>query len=138
MYQSHEVEPHGVEVIGIGTSAPDFLLSSDTDPPRRLTDFRGQPVVIAFYPPDWDPARDEQIALYNRLMENLPGAHAQLLGIAIEGAWCRLCCRGGEERVPLLSDFDSTGAIARGRRRPRRGNHGLPLIRRVVPSLKRP
>jgi len=33
-----------------GTPAPDFALADDTGAPRRLTDFRGQTVVLYFYP----------------------------------------------------------------------------------------
>ena len=35
-----------------GRPAPDFTLLSDTGEPVTLSDFRGQPVVLYFYPKD--------------------------------------------------------------------------------------
>ena len=35
-----------------GTKAPDFELPSTPDQTVSLSDFRGQPVVLAFYPAD--------------------------------------------------------------------------------------
>ena len=36
-----------------GTPAPDFTLHSTPDQTVSLHDFRGRPVVLAFYPADW-------------------------------------------------------------------------------------
>lgn len=30
-----------------------------------LADFRGRPLVMAFYPADWSPVCSDQMALYN-------------------------------------------------------------------------
>lgn len=38
-----------------GIPAPDFELLDDTNTPRRLSDFRGQNVVLYFYPADDTP-----------------------------------------------------------------------------------
>lgn len=38
-----------------GTPAPDFALADETGTVRRLTDFRGQTVVLYFYPKDDTP-----------------------------------------------------------------------------------
>jgi len=40
--------------------APDFTLSSDTGEQVSLAQFRGQPVVLYFYPRDDTPARNTQ------------------------------------------------------------------------------
>ena len=37
------------------TPAPDFELLDDAGAPRRLSDFRGQPVILYFYPADDTP-----------------------------------------------------------------------------------
>jgi thioredoxin-dependent peroxiredoxin len=39
-----------------GKPAPDFELQSDTGDTVRLSDFRGKPVVVYFYPKDDTPA----------------------------------------------------------------------------------
>ncbi len=38
-----------------GIQAPDFSLSDESNQTRRLSDFRGQPVVLYFYPKDDTP-----------------------------------------------------------------------------------
>ena len=38
-----------------GTPAPDFELPDDTGTPRKLSDFRGKPVILYFYPKDDTP-----------------------------------------------------------------------------------
>jgi len=38
-----------------GITAPDFELEDETGTPRRLSDFRGKPVVLYFYPKDDTP-----------------------------------------------------------------------------------
>lgn len=38
-----------------GIPAPDFELPDDTNAPRRLSSFRGQPVLLYFYPKDDTP-----------------------------------------------------------------------------------
>jgi peroxiredoxin Q/BCP len=41
--------------ISAGISAPDFILQDDTGVSRRLSDYRGQSVVLYFYPKDDTP-----------------------------------------------------------------------------------
>lgn len=41
--------------ISTGTTAPDFTLLDETSTPRRLSDYRGRPVVLYFYPKDDTP-----------------------------------------------------------------------------------
>lgn len=41
--------------LSAGTPAPDFTLPDDTGQELRLSEFRGQPVVLYFYPKDDTP-----------------------------------------------------------------------------------
>jgi len=41
--------------ISVGVSAPDFSLLDESNVVRRLSDFRGRPVVLYFYPKDDTP-----------------------------------------------------------------------------------
>ncbi len=50
-----------------GTQAPEFSLSTTPDQKVCLSDFRGHPVVLVFYPADWSPVCSDQLALYNEL-----------------------------------------------------------------------
>jgi peroxiredoxin len=48
-----------------GTAAPDFTIPSGPDSQVRLSDLRGKPVILAFYPADWSPVcGDEKPSTY--------------------------------------------------------------------------
>ena len=97
-----------------GTSAPDFELNSTPDQRVMLSDFRGQRVILAFYPADWSPVCGDQLALYNELRDEFAKHKAICLGISVDGAWCHAAYR--EQRgykLALLSDFEPKGEVAR-------------------------
>ena len=43
------------KILAPGTTAPEFTLKSAPDKTVRLSELRGKPVVLAFYPADWSP-----------------------------------------------------------------------------------
>ena len=47
-------------MVGEGTPAPDFTLTSDTGESVSLSQFRGSPVVLYFYPRDDTPGCTKQ------------------------------------------------------------------------------
>ena len=97
-----------------GTTAPDFSLPSTPDQMVSLTEFRGQPVVLAFYPADWSPVCGDQMALYNEMLDEFRRFNAKLIGISVDGIWCHLAF--AQERklhFPLLADFEPKGGVAR-------------------------
>lgn len=97
-----------------GMEAPDFELSTTPDQKVTLTDFRGHPVVVAFYPADWSPVCSDQMALYNEILPEFSRLNAELLGISVDGVWCHLAfAKDRKLRMPLLSDFEPKGAVAR-------------------------
>ncbi len=97
-----------------GTRAPDFKLHSTPDQSVELNDFRGAPLIIAFYPADWSPVCGDQMALYNQILPEFHRLHAQLVGISVDGAWCHSAfAKDRNLHFPLLSDFEPKGATAR-------------------------
>ena len=97
-----------------GTEAPDFTLHSTPDQAVSLRDFRGRPVILAFYPADWSPVCGDQMALYNELLPEFQRHRAELLGISVDGAWCHLAfAQHRRLHFPLLADFEPKGAVAR-------------------------
>jgi peroxiredoxin len=98
-------------MLGPGTLAPGFTLRCTPDQTVSLSEFRGQPVVLAFYPADWSPVCGDQMALYNEVLNEF---QAQLLGISVDGVWCHAAfARKNKLRFPLLADFEPKGALAR-------------------------
>ena len=97
-----------------GTPAPDFALQATPDQLLRLSELRGRPVVLAFYPADWSPVCGDQMALYNEVLEEFQEHDAQLLGVSVDGAWCHgAFAKDRKLRFPLLADFEPKGAVAR-------------------------
>jgi peroxiredoxin len=97
-----------------GSVAPDFALRDATGREVRLADFRGQPVVLVFYPLDWSPGCSQQLDLYTQEVAEFQARGAALLAVSVDsiyshGAWAAV--RGIP--FPLLSDFAPRGEVAR-------------------------
>jgi peroxiredoxin len=97
-----------------GQAAPDFTLHKAPDQTLSLSELRGRPVVLVFYPADWSPVCGDQVALYNELLGEFDKYGAQILGISVDGAWCHAAfAQDRKLRFPLLADFEPKGAVAR-------------------------
>jgi peroxiredoxin len=106
--------PHDDAPLPAGTPAPDFTLPSTPDQKVSLSEFRGQPVILAFFPADWSPVCGDQMALYNELLPEFRRANAQLLGISVDGVWChRAFAESRKLHFPLLADFEPKGKVSR-------------------------
>jgi peroxiredoxin len=96
------------------TPAPDFILPSGPDEKLSLSDFRGRPVILAFYPADWSPVCGDQMALYNEVLPEFKRFNAELLGLSVDGVWCHRAFREHRNlHFPLLSDFEPKGEVAK-------------------------
>ena len=97
-----------------GTAAPDFSLKTTPDQAVSLADFRGHPLIMAFYPADWSPVCTDQMALYNEVLPEFKRYGAQLVGISIDHAWCHNAFASSRNlHFPLLADFHPKGNTAR-------------------------
>jgi peroxiredoxin len=100
--------------LGAGSRAPDFKLQSTPDQFVSLRDFRGSPVILAFYPADWSPVCGDQMALYNEVLSEFHRYKAVLVGISVDGSWCHAAfAKDRKLHFPLLADFEPKGAVAR-------------------------
>ena len=75
-------------ILPAGKPAPDFELHATPDQKVSLSDFRGKPVIVAFYPADFSPVCGDQMALYNAVLPEFHKLGAEMIGISVEGAWC--------------------------------------------------
>jgi len=97
-----------------GETAPDFTLHSTPDQAVSLSEFRGQPVILAFYPADFSPVCGDQMALYNQILPEFRRHRAELIGISVDGSWCHAAFAGERKlHFPLLADFEPKGKVAR-------------------------
>ena len=107
-----------------GTRAPDFKLHVTPDQELSLSDLRGRPVILAFYPADWSPVCGDQMALYNEILPEFHKFGAELLGISVDGSWCHSAFAENRHlHFPLLADFEPKGKVAQmyGVYRPKEG-----------------
>jgi len=97
-----------------GAAAPDFALHSTPDQLVTLSDFRGAPLIVAFYPADWSPVCGDQMALYNEVLPEFHRFKAAIVGISVDGSWCHTAfSKDRKLHFPLLADFEPKGAVAR-------------------------
>lgn len=102
------------EPLPLRTTAPEFTLRDASNNEVSLSDFRGRPVVLAFYPLDWSPTCSDQLSLYEAERHEFERFGAQVIGISVDsiyshGAWAAV--RG--ITFPLLADFEPKGGVAR-------------------------
>ena len=100
--------------LAVGAAAPDFTLPDAQGRPVSLSDFRGRPVVLVFYPLDWSPGCSRQLELYQQELDEFTRRGASLVGVSVDslyshGAWAAVRGLG----FPLLSDFHPRGEVAR-------------------------
>jgi peroxiredoxin len=97
-----------------GDLAPDFTLPTTANQSVTLSQLRGKPVVLVFYPADWSPVCGDQVSLYNEMLSVFGEYNAQLLGISVDGVWCHSAFSQDRKlQFPLLADFEPKGAVAR-------------------------
>jgi peroxiredoxin len=103
-----------MEVLKAGTLAPEFSLPSTPDQRVALSEFRGRPVVLIFYPADWSPVCGDELALFSELRDEFAKFNASLLGISVDGAWSHIAfARDRGYHLTLLSDFEPKGEVSR-------------------------
>jgi peroxiredoxin len=101
-------------VLSPGTKAPDFSLKSRPDQSMKLSDLRGRPVVLVFYPADWSPVCGDELALFNEVLPEFQKYDAQVVGISCDGVWCHKAYAAHNNlEIPLLADFEPKGAVSR-------------------------
>jgi peroxiredoxin Q/BCP len=98
----------------IGEPAPDFELSG-TGGPFRLSDHRGERVVLLFYPGDNTPVCTRQFCSYRDRADDFAALHATVVGISAQdiGSHEQFMAKNSLT-VPLLADAGSEVAKAYG------------------------
>ena len=101
-------------ILPSGARAPDFALNAAPDKVLKLSDLRGRPVILVFYPADWSPVCGDQVALYNEILPEFHEYGAEIVGISVDGVWCHAAfARDRHLHFPLLADFEPKGAVSR-------------------------
>jgi peroxiredoxin len=100
--------------LAAGTPAPDFTLNVTPDQKLSLSELRGRPVVLVFYPADWSPVCGDQVGLYNEMRSEFARYKAEILGVSVDGSWCHEAfAKDRHLHFPLLADFEPKGAVSK-------------------------
>jgi peroxiredoxin len=101
------------DILAAGAVAPAFSLHVTPDQKLSLSELRGKPVILAFYPADWSPVCGDQMALYNEILPEFQKNGAALIGVSVDGAWCHdAFAKDRHLHFPLAADFEPKGQIA--------------------------
>ena len=96
-------------MLEIGTPAPDFCLPDQNEVSHRLSDYRGQRVIVYFYPKDMTAGCTSQACGFRDLYPQIREKGAVILGISADTVESH---KKFEEKhglpFPLLSDPDKT------------------------------
>ncbi|MEX2658943.1 MAG: peroxiredoxin [Acidimicrobiales bacterium] len=93
--------------VTVGDTAPDFTLAATGGEAITLSSYRGQPVVLVFYPGDDTPVCTVQLNSYNDDLSAFEDVGAQILGISPQGVESHeaFAAKHGFS-FPLLADTD--------------------------------
>lgn len=93
--------------INVGDAAPDFTLPGTGARNYSLSQYRGSPVVLVFYPGDNTPVCTKQLCSYNDELSQFAGLSAQVLGISAQDVASHeaFAAKHGFQ-FPLLADVD--------------------------------
>jgi thioredoxin-dependent peroxiredoxin len=85
--------------------APDFELLDDTGVPRRLSDFRGKPVILYFYPADDTPGCTKEACNFRDDYSAYQKAHVTILGVSPDSVKSHVKFKSKYQLpFPLLAD----------------------------------
>lgn len=93
-----------------GDTAPEFTLPGTGGRTYSLSEYRGQPVVVVFYPGDNTPVCTTQLNAYSSDIDQFEGLGAQVLGISPQDVDSheQFSCKQGGFKFPLLADCDKS------------------------------
>jgi peroxiredoxin len=97
-----------------GIPAPDFTLRTTPNQSISLNQYRGNPVILVFYPADFSPVCGDEMTLFNELLPEFQRLNAEVIGISVDGVWCHLAFSKEKNlKIPLLTDFEPKGEVAK-------------------------
>jgi len=94
--------------------APDFELMGHDGEVHRLSDYKGVPVVLVFYPMDFSAVCTEEHACFVDNLAQFNLLEAQVLGVSVDHRHAHAAfARQMSIQYPLLADFHPKGAVGR-------------------------
>ena len=93
--------------VAIGSQAPDFTLTNQDREPVTLSQLKGKPVVLAFFPAAFSSVCTKEMCTIRDSMALLGKANAQVFGISVDTFFTLKAFQDQQKLTfPLLSDFN--------------------------------
>lgn len=93
--------------IEIGKKAPDFTLYDTDKRERRLSEFSGKNVVLAFYPGAFTGVCTKEMCNFRDSLAKFSNLNAQVIGISVDAPFSNKAFADQNKlNFPLLSDFN--------------------------------
>ena len=93
--------------VDVGSKAPDFTLTNEERQPVKLSEQRGKPVVLAFFPAAFSGVCTKELCTFRDSFARLNQAHAQVYGISVDTFFTLKAFKDAQGyNFPLLSDFN--------------------------------
>jgi glutaredoxin-dependent peroxiredoxin len=93
--------------LDVGTKAPDFTLTNQDREPVTLSDQKGRPVVLAFFPAAFSSVCTKELCMFRDSLAELNKAKAQVFGISVDTFFTLKAFQDSQKLTfPLLSDFN--------------------------------
>ena len=94
-------------MVEVGHKAPDFALADQEGKERKLSEFSGKNIILAFYPFDFSPVCTVEFGCFEQDLSTLNDLNAQVLGISVDSKYShKEFARKLGLNFPLLSDFN--------------------------------
>ena len=101
-------------IIAPGRPAPDFTLATYEGDPFTRASLEGRITVLVFYPFAFSPVCNDQLSVYNELLDDFDAAGVTLYGVSCDAVWSLEAFREKLGlRIDQLSDFEPKGATCR-------------------------
>ena len=123
-------------ILAAGVRAPDFRLHVTPDGNLALPEFRGKPVILAFYPADWSPVCGDQMALYNEILTEFQRHARSSSESRSTGTWCHAAFADAQAALPSPRRLRAEGR-GRARRTASTGRSTAPPSARSSSSTRR-
>ena len=90
-----------------GGQAPDFTLMNQEREPVTLSNLKGRPVVLAFFPAAFSSVCTKELCTFRDSLSRLNQAKAQVFGISVDTFFALKAFHTDQKLTfPLLSDFN--------------------------------
>jgi len=93
--------------VDVGSKAPDFTLMNQERQPVTLSELKGKPVVLAFFPAAFSGVCQQEMCTLRDSMSELNKAQAQVFGISTDTFFSLKAFQDQQQlNFPLLSDYN--------------------------------